>query len=151
MSTTEPKPAAETPIAYPEGPGFVMPRGYTLEEALASVGPGWASLIREVFAALPKQTVIDQVKEKFGLVRIYHEPYRPRFQKLLNAVEARSATICERCGEPGTFDQSFSWIKVLCPTHITERAAEHPARVVETVALVDEMVRQASVPPERWD
>jgi hypothetical protein len=126
-----------------------MSRGYTLQEGLDSVGPGWAELVREVFAALPAGVVIVQVKEKFGQLRIYHEPYQLDFAAVIDAAEARSAIICEECGAPGTFDQSFHWIRVLCPTHVTARAADHPRRMVETVALVSEMIRQANLPPDR--
>lgn len=150
MSSETPKPSATKKLPVePEGPGFVMSRGYALEEGLASVGPGWAGLVREIFAALPKNTVIDQVKEKYGQLRIYHEPYRPRFQKVIDAAEAKSASICEECGAPGAFDRSFYWIKVLCPTHIAARAADHPRRVVETIGLLDEMIRQSNRPPEQ--
>ena len=150
MSAKDPKPAASRPpLPEPEGPGFVMSRGYTLAEGLSSVGPGWGNLVREIFAALPPETVIDQVKEKFGQLRVYHAPYRPDFAALIDAAEARSASICEECGAPGTFDRSFYWIRVLCPAHIAARAADHPRRMVETIALVSEMVRQNELSPER--
>lgn len=152
MSAKTPKPiTASGSPAEAEGPGFVMSRGYTLEEGLASVGAGWADLVRAVFADLPAGVVIDQVKEKYGQMRVYHEPYRPRFQAVIDAAETQSATICEQCGAPGTFDRSFHWIRVLCPTHIAERAANRPRRVVETIALVNELVRQSKLPPEQRD
>lgn len=146
--TTKPTAAAKFSLE-PEGPGFVMSRGYTLEEGLASVGPGWAELVRSIFAALPKGVLIDQVKEKYGQLRVYTNLYDPGLEALIDAAEERSATICEQCGAPGTFDESFHWIRVLCPEHIVERAANHPRRVVETVALLDEMIRQSKLPPEQ--
>ncbi len=63
---------------YPFMPGNFYAKGYTREGALRSVGEGWAGLVNEAFDALEKLTdhvVIDQVKEKYGGLRIYTSPY----------------------------------------------------------------------------
>lgn len=54
-------------------PGFVIDCGYDLPLALASVGPGWAELVREGFASVSPLGRIVQVKKKFGQLRIYPE------------------------------------------------------------------------------
>ena len=59
---------------HEETMSFVKYKGYTREDALASVGAGWAGLINRVYDVLEsiKGTVkIVQVKEKFGGLRIY--------------------------------------------------------------------------------
>lgn len=58
-----------------EAPGFVYTPGYSLDLALRSVGEGWAGIITELFAKLAElpRVKVDQVKEKYGTLRVYHE------------------------------------------------------------------------------
>jgi hypothetical protein len=54
-------------------PGLVYHPGYTLEMALASVGPGWKSLVQETFDAVRDAkvgAVVTRVEEKWGALRI---------------------------------------------------------------------------------
>ena len=41
------------------------------QEALSSVGKGWARIINNLYDAKPKTTLVIQVKEKFGGLRFY--------------------------------------------------------------------------------
>jgi|ERR1041385_2021069 hypothetical protein len=85
----------------------------TLEEALSSVGEGWAPLIREVFEKKPAEVKIQQVKEKFGVLRIYASDNE--FERtVIREAETKSKTICEWCGKPGSIDNQKSWILTLC-------------------------------------
>jgi hypothetical protein len=102
-------------------PGFVIPSGYTKELALESVGKGWASLIEIAFAAKPDDIKIVQVKEKFGTLRIYAEPYRVSYQALISFLEGASRYMCELDGKLGTLDTQRSWMVTLCLEHIKER------------------------------
>lgn len=100
-------------------PGSYSTTPYTLEDALASVGKGWHSLIREIFEKKPPQTAIVQVKEKFGSLRVYTTDTTDDFESLLQAFEARSETICELCGEPGEIGtrRGSTWMQALCRKH----------------------------------
>ena len=106
-----------------------------LDEACwSSIGPGWLPLFEELIqklSAMPGQTCkIEQVKEKFGELRIYSKVIGVPFdshensehQKLVNQYEIKSRHICETCGSSGKIRDCFSdgtprgWIKCLCET-----------------------------------
>ena len=96
--------------------------GYTIEQGLASVGEGWASLIKLAFEKLPEGIKIVQVKEKYGGLRIYTDyGGNNAFTALIHDLERRSVTICEVCGKPAKIDTSRYWLKTLCEEHITLR------------------------------
>lgn len=102
-------------------PGFVDYEGYTLERGLASVGEGWADLVRRAFEAKPEGTQIVQVKEKFGGLRIYPRRSTPSYINVLRDIEAESNQICERCGKPGSLDYYRYYAQTLCDEHKKER------------------------------
>lgn len=92
-----------------------MPFGNVpLEEALTCVGKGWEPLIREIYAQKPEDVVIQQVKEKFGRLRVYASD-RKFERDIIGPLESLSATICEWCGKPGTEDYRWYWMLTLCP------------------------------------
>jgi hypothetical protein len=99
-------------------PGFVTYRGYSLEEARASVGPGWSRLIEQLFSNKPEQTLVVQVKEKFGGLRFYVSSSTPEFFEVINNAEKESYRICEQCGSPGTPQtpggNPYGWVKTVC-------------------------------------
>jgi hypothetical protein len=126
--------------------------GYTREEALASVEPGWAGLINQVWdatLAFEKQhslTVrVQQVKEKFGGLRIYAhfvEEVSREDQDWLRAeiamAETASLALCEECGAPGEQDVQDYWALTLCPIHQALRAARHASRAVDLEHLTED-------------
>lgn len=87
-----------------------------------AVGPGWTPILEQLhtdlLAVAPHYGVV-QVKEKFGLLRVYliNLPAdRPeRATTLVHAAEERSAMVCEECGHFGALCNDFSWFKTLCP------------------------------------
>lgn len=102
---------------------FVDYKGYTREAALDSVGKGWAPLIHELFDRLPQisPTIkIIQVKEKWGGLRIYTDVYLERLEKLIQDLETRSFSMCERCGNLGVLRQG-GWYMTLCDEHADGR------------------------------
>jgi len=109
-------------------PGNVYYKGYTREGALASVGKGWADLIHRVFDKLetiPEYVVIHQVKEKFGGLRVYCDPYLEHFEKFLIEIEKKSFTICETCGKSGQL-RDGGWYRTLCDEHADGRKPINP-------------------------
>ena len=100
-------------------PGFVTYRGYTLSEALASVGAGWGRLIAELFTDKPEGCIVTQVKEKFGGLRFYINGGTAEYNRIVHRCESESFKVCESCGEPGapmTPDGNpHGWIKTVCP------------------------------------
>jgi hypothetical protein len=55
-------------------PGFCLfdETGYDLELALRSVGSGWGQIIRHIYAVMPANVRVEQVKEKYGGLRLYY-------------------------------------------------------------------------------
>lgn len=109
-------------------PGAVYHSGYTREGALASTGKGWADLINAVFNKAQSYSPgirIIQVKEKWGGLRIYCDPYVEDFEKMLREVEKKSFTICEECGKPANL-RDGGWYKTLCDEHANGRKPINP-------------------------
>lgn len=105
-------------------PGFVIACGYDEKLALASVGDGWAGLVREGLAAVTGRGVLDQVKEKYGGLRLYSETLPETSEAeteamwdALGAIEARSTSVCEQCGAPGQLVVRGGWYRTACPPH----------------------------------
>jgi hypothetical protein len=90
--------------------------GYTLSDGLKAVGPGWSGLVRRAFDAAGEAKII-QVKEKFGMLRIYAQGSTKEFNELLSNLELDSMGICEICGEPGAICSPRSWTFTLCKDH----------------------------------
>ena len=85
----------------------------TLEHCKRCVGPGWAGLLDEIYAALPADAHISQVKEKFGSLRFYVDGVSEEVYEIVEKCERRSWTICEFCGKPGK-TRYGGWIKTVC-------------------------------------
>ena len=112
----------------PQGPGFVM-EDYTREQALASVGPGWAGIVGDLWDFLKVQdppVYINQVKEKFGGLRCYVGGTMPEqtdaVYKRIDEAEAASFKVCETCGEPGTL-RGGGWMVTACDEHARGQAS----------------------------
>lgn len=96
----------------------------TLHAYLDSVGPGWRNLLMDTQSALAplipelgdQPFRIDQVKEKFGGLRIYLAYETEAMTAVIDKAEELSLTICEQCGRPGTAEPNKrGWVKTLCP------------------------------------
>ncbi len=101
-------------------------RGGPVTDYLTDVGEGWHELLRELHETLaamgPYETF--QVKEKFGLLRVYIDG-SPEQHEAIYPFEAASGRICEVCGKPGqTGTHGGWWIKTLCPEHSAVRRAQ---------------------------
>jgi hypothetical protein len=72
---------------------------------------------------------LDQVKEKFGTLRIYytdHSNYRDYVSGVIDLAESMSVHICEECGKPGKTRGDLSWMRTLCEDHyIDAKARQH--------------------------
>jgi len=74
---------------------------------------GWEPLIRRLSEKLEGHTVAVQVKEKFGGLRFYVTTATDEIYNIIDAAEAESFTICEKCGKPGAV-RDGGWIETLC-------------------------------------
>lgn len=122
-------------------PGFVIVCGYDEATALASVGPGWADLVRAGLAAVAGVGYLDQVKEKYARLCLYastnpgtsDEAAEAMFDTL-HALETRSLVICETCGAPGVC-RGESWYFTACDEHSKGQAPTKPYRLRTTCAI----------------
>ena len=66
------------------------------------------------------QVVFEQVKEKFGMLTIYHRGGDEYTDGILRMAEEMSRNICEECGNVG-YPTKTGWIRTLCEKHHEER------------------------------
>lgn len=113
----------------------------------SSIGDGWFGIVYEMFEKVEevlykstseearkvssvidrldgngKTFTIDQMKEKFGELRIYYgistattsEWQREVVDKIVSNAEDKSLSICEECGNKGKIRKDRHWLKTLC-------------------------------------
>jgi hypothetical protein len=91
-----------------------------IDTAKSCVGPGWHALLDAFYFILPSCVRVVGVKEKWGGLRIDLDSADVHSWGLVELIEARSLTICELCGRPGT-PGGKGWIKTLCEECRNER------------------------------
>jgi hypothetical protein len=94
-----------------------------------AVGDGWAGIISTMCWILNQRDTaktfrFDQVKEKFGLLRVYHSGGSEYMAGVVRMAEDISGKTCEVCGQPGE-QRKGGWIKTLC-----DRCHAPPADIV---------------------
>jgi hypothetical protein len=86
---------------------------------------GWYSLINEFIKVMETEMSslsledqefggLLQIKEKFGLLRIYVMGVSEKTWEKLREVEERSAKVCEFCGNPGSMGKYGKWLTTAC-------------------------------------
>ena len=60
-----------------------------------------------------RQTVVGQVKEKFGTLRFYADNCDNTIDAMIRLAETMSEVICEDCGAPGTLGGQ-GWLRTQC-------------------------------------
>lgn len=86
-------------------------------------GDGWYDLIYDACLKLEEalksrpdvEVVFTQIKEKFGLLRLYEYGCPLDLRDILDDAERASATVCERCGAPGALGATGRWLSTRCP------------------------------------
>ena len=86
-----------------------MPLDTAIGDRGIECGDGWYDLIDETLTAIETPCAacgsnlpaITQIKEKFGLRRVYFRPWDDAIRPILDAAEQKSATCCEKCGRSG--------------------------------------------------
>jgi len=78
-------------------------------------GEGWRGLVdRLVQKAFDENFCILQVKEKFGLLRIYVTLYTEELSAFIQDLENESSKICEECGSTDGVTTMGDWLKTYC-------------------------------------
>lgn len=88
---------------------------------------GWFHIIRVLCEQLQGQTdrfgapkpKVQQVKEKYGSLRIYANHCSPTQDALIEFAEKLSEHTCEVCGKSAML-RKFGWIQTLCDEHAEE-------------------------------
>ncbi|MFJ2712272.1 antitoxin Xre/MbcA/ParS toxin-binding domain-containing protein [Pseudomonas sp. NPDC087346] len=84
---------------------------------------GWSDLIEgslqliQRYVGLASDVKITQVKEKFGLLRIYQRGGEEKVCQVLDICELVSSCVCELCGKSGNLTMSDGWILARCDKH----------------------------------
>ena len=98
-----------------------MPYDTAIGDRRIECGDGWYDLIDETLTAIEKHCAangsnlpaITQIKERFGLLRVYFRPWDDAIRQILDAAEQKSATCCEKCGRSGKI-MSRPSLRVTC-------------------------------------
>jgi hypothetical protein len=77
-----------------------------------------------------QQVVVTQIKEKLGGLRFYYDGGDDRIRGMVDMAERWAEQTCEKCGAPGKFRNSTSWLKTLCDDHERERLERYRERMV---------------------
>lgn len=85
---------------------------------------GWVSLIDGMLCLIERYGVehcleinVEQVKEKFGLLRTYVRGGDIVVDRILDVAELVSSCTCEVCGETGRYFEANGWLQVRCLHH----------------------------------
>lgn len=104
--------------------GFLKPTPLT--EGLMAFGfecdDGWLDILEDLFAGIEEVVKkdkltnfrVEQVKEKFGGLRVYVEGGNDEIEKLIDDAEKRSFETCEKCGKQGKLRDRAGWYTTLC-------------------------------------
>lgn len=79
-------------------------------------GDGWYHIIEKALhqlSMLDDETLILQVKEKYGTLRIYLSGFSDEAEKIVNDAENLSSYTCEKCGKVGKLNTD-GWYSVRC-------------------------------------
>lgn len=80
-------------------------------------GSGWSRIIHSACECLEDTGVrFDQIKEKFGLLRIYYTAKKDTdgfVSGVIRMAESISGKTCEQCGNPGSI-RGGGWLVCLC-------------------------------------
>lgn len=95
-------------------------------------GSGWKELVLKALKSAPAGTKVMQIKEKWGMLRIYVDhpestpvPVAQEHANLLMALEQESAHMCELCGESAE-TKNVGWVVTLCAQHLSQYKAGRP-------------------------
>lgn len=100
-------------ITWPSGKEVDLQEG--IASAKGCVGPGWSGILNRLFMDLVHlgwDGHLNQVKEKFGGLRVYIGSGSEAVYKRIEEAEHEAIRTCETCGQPGK--PEGGWIRTLC-------------------------------------
>ena len=96
-------------------------------------GTGWKDILDILFAKLSGRGIkITQVKEKFGGLRVYYDPWGVKTEEdadlvdtFIQQAEEESLRTCQFCGSKNNVSTKGSWLLTLCDSCREKRGASH--------------------------
>lgn len=93
------------------------------------IGEGWRLILLDLLDELRpivadeglKDFRVQQVKEKFGGLRVYLNAPSERISAAIGRAEERAARTCEACGRPGRLRTDRPHVQTLCDAHAAVR------------------------------
>jgi hypothetical protein len=104
---------------------YQFPHVFSNEEVSIDISNGWYELLyglsqlieTEITYSVPEEVRDDiyaiQIKEKFGILRVYLNHETPYISGVIAMAEYMSQSICEHCSLPGKLRQG-GWLRTLC-------------------------------------
>jgi hypothetical protein len=133
--------------AYPDF--FATKPGSLVWTPTIAAGDGWYPILISLFVALRELAAYsgatftgDQLKEKFGHLRVYFSTHNTEDADVaeladlfIQAAEFYSKSTCEICGNEGSLVTENYWYRVRCTAHtdVTERSASDWPRVFRLI------------------
>lgn len=75
---------------------------------------GWNNLLDELLSKITKYNIeIQDIKEKFGGLRVYVSPYIEEVENIIREYEDKADKTCEICGKTGEL-RPTNWMRTLC-------------------------------------
>ena len=98
--------------------------GFDANSTYVEVPKGWYPLLdamfEEIEAVIAQDAstwiALDQIKEKYGTLRVYFTGGNDRIDDIVERYEERSESTCERCASEDATQQRQGWIRTLCPS-----------------------------------
>jgi hypothetical protein len=94
--------------------------GFETPRCISFVSPGWWPILEDLLPKLKTAGVktVDQIKEKFGGLRVYtgsieNDSNRHLVATLIREAETKAWKTCEVCGDPGVL-RTEGWYMVRC-------------------------------------
>ena len=95
-----------------------------IPDVLRHVGSGWSQILLDLHQQLVQEAPdygVNQVKEKFGELRVCLDCWGESIDKFVRTAEQRSRETCEICGAAGTLRTDRSWYLTMCDNHAGTR------------------------------
>lgn len=123
-------------VFYDRFPLFFEKRNMTAQQSCMCWGicisDGWGDILMDLCEKIEKHCDetgntdfrFEQIKEKFGLLRIYTDGGDETIWGYIDEAEALSGVTCEETGKPGKRSNVGGWIKTLCEEARIKLSAE---------------------------
>ena len=88
---------------------------------IISIDKGWLNLVNDALTkiehcSLPDGFFVEQIKEKFGSLRMYMSHTIEEVENIIVTAEQESKNVCEKCGTTTNITTSSlrGWVRTLC-------------------------------------